>query len=511
MSQVERVYTVPAMGELRLRPLAGIHEATVVTLQPQVEEGEEQPRAEVLGTELLPGVSMQLPAARSFSVFSPTGCSVTVLAPHAVHQVCYSTNCGATFARSVADVNTHLEVLRVKTRRSGADAVGPRVLFVADRRAAGSSTYVRTLTNYAVRLGYHPLLLDAAVDAPRFGFPGLISLYAMQHTVDVEEEMCFVPAMHGYQGVRKEEDPSLFLLVLRQLMRLATERMARSDRCRVGGLFVDYGMISRSLVEEAEAWEYAEERLEERRKTNPLDVLIDTLTEADIDHVFVVGSAWLRFKVAQRLQQRFGSSSSTPVVTPSTVVCGNGLSVRLFLLDATECGASTDDAFFNRQCWFQYFFGTRTTALKPTLLTVDVSLVRLVAIGRGEANSMSTFMPMSDDDEQREQTEAARGVTLTYVQPQDADLKDRILAISSATELEELPDGTLQRIPFSVFESRLRQGLVVGFALVESVSMNRMTLLTNNVSVRKDTGLCFFITEQRLATKATSTSDGVVK
>ncbi|RNC50331.1 putative mucin-associated surface protein (MASP), partial [Trypanosoma cruzi] len=160
-----------------------------------------------------------------------------------------------------------------------------------------------------------------------------------------------------------------------------------------------------------------------------------------------------------------------------------------------------DDLFARRQCWLQYFFGTRTTAVKPTLLTVSASLVRLVVIGRGEAGATSTFMPMADDDPQQAQGVVGQPVALTYVQPQDVDLQDRILALSSATELEELPDGTLHRVPFAVFEARLRQGLIVGFALVESVSSSRITLLVNAAAVRKDTGLCFILTEERLATQ----------
>ncbi|ESL08533.1 hypothetical protein TRSC58_03762 [Trypanosoma rangeli SC58] len=507
MALADRTYVLPAMGELRVSAATSAHEPTTLMLQPQVEEGADQPRADVFGTELLPGVAVHLPPGRSVGVFSPTGCSLVVSAPHAVLQASYATACNATNARSLADINTHLEVLRVKARRGGADAPGPRVLFVADRRAVGTSSYVRTLTNYAVRLGYHPLLLDAAVEAPRFGYPGLVSLYSMQHTVDIEEEMCFVPAVHGFQGVGKHEDPALFTYVLRQLMRLATERMARSDRCRVGGLFVDYGTISRSLVEVAEAWECSEERLEEQRKANPLDVLVDVITEADIDHVFVVGSAWLRFKLAQRVQQRVGGSQLKPFVMPSTVTCATGMSLHLFLVDATECGVPNDDLFFRRQCWLRYFFGTRTTAVKPTLLTVNLSLLRLAVVGKGETSSMSTFMPMDDDDPQQGHPAAGQTVSLTYVQPQDVDLKDRILALSFAAELEELPDGTLHRVPFAVFEARLRQGLIMGFALVESVSSSKITLLTNAAPVRKDKGLCFILTEDRLATQL-STSTG---
>ncbi|AAZ11002.1 hypothetical protein, conserved [Trypanosoma brucei brucei TREU927] len=500
---LEREYALPPMGELCLATASSGGAATV-TLLAQVEDGGEEPRAEIFGTELSTGVVVHLPVARSLAVFSPTGCRLVLTASSAVHQICYGTTCNATRARSVADIHTHLEVQRVKARRTGADGIGPHVLFVAERRAVGTSTYVRTLINYAVRLGYHPLLLDASVEAPRFGYPGVVSLYAMQYTIDIENEMAFVPGLHSHQGTKKHEDPALFLHILRQMMRLSTERMARSDRCRVGGIFVDYGTISRAVVEDAEAWECAEEKPEGRPKVNPLDVLVSTILAAGIDHVFVVGSSWLRFKIAQRLHQESGAQSEIPQITPSTITCSNGLKVQLFLLDSTECGAVPDDAFFNRQCWLQYFFGSRTMAVKPTLFTVDASLIRLVTIGRGDTSGTSTFMPMIDDDSDHQDPTVSgqADVALTYVHPQDVDIKNRVLALSTATEQEELPDGTLQRIPFAVFESRLKRGLLMGFALVESVTAGSVTLLTNAAGIRKDIGLCFIVTDQQLMAQA---------
>ncbi|KAG8347514.1 N terminal beta sandwich domain [Trypanosoma vivax] len=509
MALLEREYSLPPMGELCLLVTANSKTSTSVTLLKQTEEGGEELRAEVFGTELETGVAIQLPPGRSFGVFTPTGCTLAVAAPPAVHQVCYGTTCNATRARSFADINTHLEVQRVKARRAGADLVGPQALFVSERRAAGASTYVRTLVNYAVRLGYHPLLLDAVVDTPRFAYPGMVSLYAMQHTIDIEEEMCFTPALHIFQGAGKHADPRLFMHVMQQTAQLCTERMARSDRCRVGGLFVDYGCINRSLVEGAEAWECAEERLEGSVKTNPLDVLVDTVKELGIDHIFVVGSSWLRVKVAQRLQSRLGdAATSSAAVSAATAILENGTKVQLFLLDAIESCTVPDDAFFTRQCWLQYFFGTRTSSVRPTLVTLDVSHVRLVVLGRNDANGASTFMPM-DDEESQQHDEKGPGVrpsvSLTYVQLQDMDIKDRILALSAATEQEELPDGTLQRIPFSVFESRLRKGIVLGFALVESVTPTKITLLTCAAGLKRNADVCFILTEHRLSSQTAVT------
>ncbi|KEG06169.1 hypothetical protein DQ04_15531010 [Trypanosoma grayi] len=46
----------------------------------------------------------------------------------------------------------------------------------------------------------------------------------------------------------------------------------------------------------------------------------------------------------------------------------------------------------------------------------------------------------------------------------------------------------LRRIPFAVFESRVRRVAVMGFALVESVASGRMSVLAYPVGLRKDTG-----------------------
>ncbi|PWV05979.1 hypothetical protein C3747_121g3 [Trypanosoma cruzi] len=65
MTVTERRYVLPAMGELRVTGRDEAHErGRLLHLQPQAEEGAEQPRADVFGTELLPGVAVHLPAGR---------------------------------------------------------------------------------------------------------------------------------------------------------------------------------------------------------------------------------------------------------------------------------------------------------------------------------------------------------------------------------------------------------------------------------------------------------------
>ncbi|KAF8293790.1 hypothetical protein TcYC6_0107590 [Trypanosoma cruzi] len=90
-----------------------------------------------------------------------------------------------------------------------------------------------------------------------------------------------------------------------------------------------------------------------------------------------------------------------------------------------------DDFCVRRQCWLRYFFGTRTAAAKPTLLTVSASLVSLLVVGRGVAGAISTFVPIADDDPQQAQGVVDQPILLTHVQPQDVDLQKRILVLSS--------------------------------------------------------------------------------
>ncbi|RNC51139.1 RNaseH, partial [Trypanosoma cruzi] len=89
--------------------------------------------------------------------------------------------------------------------------------------------------------------------------------------------------------------------------------------------------------------ECSEERLEERRKTKPLDILAETIAVAEIDHLLVLGSAWLCFKIAQRVHARVGGSRMKPFVMPSAVVCSNDSSVHLFLVEIPMDHLITDE------------------------------------------------------------------------------------------------------------------------------------------------------------------------
>lgn len=541
MASLERDYVLGFFCELRIITSFSSTQLTKVTLRKTADEDgtSTAARAEVFGTELIPGVPVQLPPGRSLSVFTSTGCTLTVLAPPSVLQRCYATALGTTWVRSLLDFHAHLERARVEAR--GRVDVGPRVLFVSDRHHCGLSTYVRWLANFAVRLGYHPLLLDGVLDSPAFTYPDCIGLYHLQYGTDIEEEMNFTPGLQVLVGQPRSANPRLYAHWLQQLLPRGMERMARSERCRVGGLFFDYGVVDPSVVAQAEAaavgsgeaalpssgaggaataasssMNYgstggtaasggASSASGDRTLVNPLDGLLDTIAAADIDHVCVVGSAWLRWKLVQRAWERYGGEGAMDIAqamldprwtVPPEVDCGGGQHFKLFLMDAVELVRQVPLPLVKRQRWLQYFFGTPSSPVKPTLITLEAAQVRLATVGAAALDAMSTLLPMMDAEEaSRHKTDTA---AVSFVTLKDVPLKDRLLAVSTATEYERSADGELHRLPYSAFERAIRQSTVMGFVLVESATADRLTLLVNGCPLDKELGLCFLLTEEYL-------------
>ncbi|KAG5497497.1 hypothetical protein JKF63_03761 [Porcisia hertigi] len=520
MVSLEREYILGSFCELRIFTSLSSTQLSKVTLQKPVEEDgtSAAARAEVFGTELLPGVPVHLPPGRSLSIFTCTGCTLLLVAPPTVLQRCYATSLGTTWVRSLLDFHSHLERARVEAR--GRDDVGPRVLFVSDRHHCGASTYVRWLSNFAVRLGYHPLLFDGVLDTPAFALPGSVALFHAQHCMDIEEETNLTPALYAQVGQSRTANPRLYQHWVQQLLPHGIEKMARSERCRVGGLFFDFGVVEPHVVEQAEAEATAAVPSADRTTsahaagaavrsdktlTNPLDTLLDIIVAADIDHVCAVGSSWLRWKLVQRAWERFGGEGSMDVVqamldprwnVPPEVGCGGGQHFKLFLLDSVELTRSVPVPLWKRQRWLQYFFGTPTSPVKPTLITLEASQVRIATVGAAAIDAMSTLLPMMDSEDAGQQK--ADVAAVSFMTLQDVALQDHIVAISTATEYERSAEGELRRLSFSAFERNIRHGTVLGFALVESVTPERLTLLGSGCPLDKELGLCLLLTEEIL-------------
>lgn len=491
--QETKEFAVPKYGELRLTtPLE--KDATKIILYKSRNESDAW--AEICGKEIALEQPVLLPPGRSFRIFSVTGCAVTVVGSVKTLQRCFVTLTSSVWMHSLLDIHAHLEHARASAKRS--ETMGPRVLFLSDRRHSGKSHYICWLLQYAVRLGYHPLLLDGESSHPCFGCATCLSLFCVQYPLDVEEEMTFVPALHVFTGCTQSSNPPLYVHSMRQLARVGMERVAGDERCRVGGLFLDYGTIDRHEIEKAE--QPPKEGEHESPLVHPIDTLLDVISVMDIDRVFVVESAWLRMKIYQRAAERFGEVRVRKLVdVPIDAPRDNDLRFSLFLVDALQQQALFSDADVQRRRWLRYFFGTTTSPVRPVLVTYDVVSLRLTTLGRRETLSMSTLMPMVEEEEENDVTaKKVEAATIHFVTADDVTLKGRILAVSNASEYETLPDGTSHRIPFSEFEDNIRRAVVVGFALVESVQQDKISLLVSNASLLKKRGTCVFVTDEYL-------------
>ncbi|EPY30326.1 polyribonucleotide 5'-hydroxyl-kinase [Strigomonas culicis] len=486
---------VPKYGELRITTPRE-QDGTKLILYRSHNESEAW--AEIGGKEVPLEQPVVLPPGRFFRVFSVTGCTITVTGAVRTLQRSFVTLTASVWMHSLLDIHAHLEHARANAKRN--ESMGPRILFVSDRRQCGKSHYISWLLQYAVRLGYHPLLLDGEPSHPCFGCATCLSLFCVQYPLDVEEELSFVPGLHVFTGCTRSSNAPLYVHGIRQLARVGMERVARDERCRVGGLFLDYGTVDRYEVERAEQPPKAHGD-HDAPLVHPLDTLLDVISAVDIDRVFIVESAWLRMKLYQRAAERFGEVRARKIVdVPDDAPRDNDLRFGLFLVDSLRQPALFSDAEVQRRRWLRYFFGTPTSPVRPVLVTYDVASLRLATLGGREAHSMSTLMPMVEDEVEGDVTAKRKveAATIHFVTADDVTLKRRILAVSNASEYETLPDGTSHRIPFSEFEQSIRDAVVVGFALVESVQQDKVSLLVSNRALLKRRGTCAFVTDEYL-------------
>ncbi|EPY41639.1 polyribonucleotide 5'-hydroxyl-kinase [Angomonas deanei] len=381
---------------------------------------------------------------------------------------------------SLLDVHHGLEVDRAAAKSS--ESFGPRALFVTETGSGETGHYIHWLSQYAVRLGYHPFLIDCT---STFGYNGCLSLFNLQYPIDIECGLSFSPGVFMFCGHEKESKPALFRDRLSRLSLLSIEKMTRDERSRVGGVFMNYGGLNRLDVEEADTG---------RGKEDPIDTLLNVVQECDIDRLFVVGSAWLRFKIFQRAVQRGQEMPGSLLEVGAEFPRSDGFPCKLFLLDG--CTTPVGVPHQGRQQWLRYFVGTSTCPLRPTLVTVKVSAIRLAVLGNKDDSAMTTMMPMMDDPN----TELPRTdpAAIQFLTVQDVDLKGRILAVSTANEFRTLPDGSTRRHTFSEFEDAVRGAFVKGFAVVESVAPDTITLLLSNPSLLSDDAPCLFVTSEHL-------------
>jgi polyribonucleotide 5'-hydroxyl-kinase len=472
--------------------------------------------AEMLGCDVKPAVWHAMPPGRSVSLYTHTGCTVAVAADATTLQQLIVAPPTASLIRGAAELHYSLEEARVAAKKamdSGDEAaVGPRVLVCSARASCGKSTLVQLLANYATRLRYHPIVIDLDPDCPSCGaHPETIAAHCLQYPVDVSEGYCLAPSgLHFLYGSREfSRNVPLMMELCRSVSDACISRQSRFPRSRIGGLFIDYPTVDvQSVLEAEEVLDSRPDGGSRHVRPNPIDQLINTLTVFDVDVVVVIGADWLKQKLHRTCAERYGgdagsSGSGFPAADCGRLALPGQASARLISFPACEHAVVRSplvkDAL-RRQQWMDYLFGSASSPVVPSLLSLDLSKVRLAVVGAIVEEAMHGLLPMEDDSASGPEGGSPRPAKqVQEVTAADVKLPGRIVAISDASSLRVLPGGHQQEAPLSYdqFYREVGRCTVAGFALVREVTPTTIVLLAPNAGLplQRNSLTCLLLTD----------------
>lgn len=149
-------------------------------------------------------------------------------------------------------VNLHgqLNDMRQKAAREGTE--GPRVLIVGPADV-GKTTVARTLTSYATRQGYQPLVVNANPKEGMLSLPGTLSASVLATVLDVEAVDGWgstptsgpssvpvkLPLVFYYGRASPDEDPDFFRELMSKLAGSVSARLSEDEDVKSSGVIID--------------------------------------------------------------------------------------------------------------------------------------------------------------------------------------------------------------------------------------------------------------------------------
>lgn len=175
--------------------------------------------AELFGVELAIGHEYTL-RDKKLAIFTWYGCTLEV---QGERDVAYSSE--ETPMNSY--LNIHSQLQRRREVAAVKHASGPRVL-IAGPVDSGKSTLTQILTNYALRLGEKPTLVDLDVGQGSLSVPGTIAASPLDmNSISVEEEFVLTnPLAYFFGHASQSDNPEQFRHQIQQLASAVKRRMA---------------------------------------------------------------------------------------------------------------------------------------------------------------------------------------------------------------------------------------------------------------------------------------------
>ncbi|CAL8092161.1 unnamed protein product [Calicophoron daubneyi] len=373
--------------------------------------------AEIYGTELVCGCELQLSAGQRGTVVTFHGCKL------AVHG-----NEFTTFLISASEdqeilhvyMNIHasLEVLRQKAVAD--QGRGPRVL-VCGHESVGKSTLCRTLASYAARRKHKPILIDVNVGLNQVCIPTTIAAVAITKPYDLMEGWGLEedPLVFCFGHVNPASNLNLFREQVNRLAEFVNIRSENDTKVLTSGCIINMSGFSKDDADGGTS------------KEKGIQAICVTAAAFEVDTVLVIEDGFLTTFLREDLPNEVTIvrlPKSSGVITRS----GDQWTRQR---DARVCAYLHGENPFRR--------------LHPHQITLKASEYSIYKVG-SEAIPDALLPHGQHDDEETWRNPVSV--------PMGRDLKNRLLAVSQATEPEHVPEAP-----------------VYGFIVVVSVADDKST------------------------------------
>jgi len=188
-------------------------------------------KAEVFGTELALGQTVNI-TGQKLAIFTWTGCELMVTGnPQSIYE--------SSETPMVTYLNTQDILNRRRLAAQETSSPGPRVIIVGPTDS-GKSSLCRILTNYAVRMGWEPMVVDLDLGQGSITCPGSIAACPVQAPVDIEQGYpAENPLAFFYGHLSPDSNPELYKSLVQSLSDLLNRRAERNAEGAAAGMIVN--------------------------------------------------------------------------------------------------------------------------------------------------------------------------------------------------------------------------------------------------------------------------------
>ncbi|KAI5464938.1 pre-mRNA cleavage complex II protein Clp1 [Mariannaea sp. PMI_226] len=258
-------------------------------------------------------------------------------------------------ANSYLNLHGKLNEMRQAAAREGRE--GPRVL-VTGPPNIGKTTLAKTLTSYATRQGYQPLVINADPNEGMLSLPGTLTASVFATVMDPEAVDGWgstptsgpssvpvkLPLVFYYGCESSEDDADFYREITSNLAGSTSGRLSEDDTVRSSGVIMD----GFSVTEDSQTG---------------YELVAHVVDEFSINIIVVIGSG----RVEAELSKRFSNETTSL-----------GETINVIHLDASNGVVHRDEVFM--QHWREgaikeYFFGDARRTLSPLIQQVDFDSV----------------------------------------------------------------------------------------------------------------------------------------